>query len=331
MQAAIQILGTGECLPATRVASSDLDRRWNKPTGWTRKHSGIDGRYFAGADETSSRMAARAARQALDEAGLRADELDLIVSACSVMEQPIPCTGALVQRELGLQTSGIPAFDVNATCLSFLMAVDLVATMIVAGRYRRVLVVSSEIASAGLPWDDPATAMLFGDGAMAAVLAPSPDRDAGVLAAHFETYSEGAEFCQIRAGGTRLRLHEDAEDFARGAVFRMDGRATYKIAAQRLPAFLDRLLTRAGVDLDAIAAIVPHQASDKALRHLQAALALPDDKLVRVLPERGNQMAASVGVALHHARTSGRVRRGDVVALVGSGAGLSFGGVVLRL
>lgn len=328
----MKLLATAEYLPSTAVTSAELDRRWDRKPGWTQRHSGIAVRYFATSDETSSVMAARAARRALDAAGLAATDLDCIVCACSVGEQPIPCTGALVQRELGLGDSGIPAFDVNATCLGFLVGLDLMDMAFAVRRHRHVLLVATEIASAGLPWHDPSTAMLFGDGAVATVLAASaPGDTAAVLGTHFETYGEGADHCVIASGGTRVRLHDDAEIFERGSTFRMDGRATYRMAAARMPAFLDRLLARAGVAIDDLAAIVPHQASDKALNHLESTLRLRDGLLVRVLSDRGNQMAASVGVALHHALESGRVRAGDVVALVGSGAGLSFGGVVLRL
>jgi 3-oxoacyl-[acyl-carrier-protein] synthase-3 len=327
----LRILGTGEYVPSQQIGSDALDLRWGKPSGWTKKHSGIAHRYFASRDETSSIMAAHAARQALTAAGLDARDLDCVVSACSVMEQAIPCTAALIHRELGLGDSGIPAFDINATCLSFLIAVDLLSMSIAAGRFRRVLIVSSEIASAGLPWDEPATAMLFGDGAAAVVLSNSAQNETSrLLGTHFETFSDGANFCQIKAGGTRLRAKDDPTAYAEHAVFRMDGKATYRMAAQRLPVYLQRLFARAGVELRDLAAIVPHQASDKALAHLQAALNLPEEKIVRVLSTRANQMAASIPVALHHAVASAAIRRGDTIALVGSGAGLSFGGVVLR-
>ena len=161
----VEILGTGEYVPGRRVASSALDERWQKPAGWTRRHAGIEHRHYADEGETTSLMAAGAARQALAAAQLEASQLDCIVSACSVMEQAIPCSAALIQRQLGLGDSGIPAFDINATCLSFLAALDTMSLAIAAGRYRRVLVVSSEIASAGLPEDRPETSMLFGDGA----------------------------------------------------------------------------------------------------------------------------------------------------------------------
>ena len=327
----LRILGTGEYVPSQRIDSADFDRRWGKPAGWTRRHVGIDHRQHAGADEPASLMGAAAAEAALARAGLRADEMDCVISACSVGEQPIPCTAVLVHRRLGLAGTGIAAFDINATCLSFVTALDLVAAAIAVGRWRRVLIVASEVASAGLNWDDTDTAALFGDGAAAVVVeAGTPGDGSLLLAGHMETYSEGAEFCRVRGGGTRVRITDGAEAYADALRFEMSGRATYRLAAQHLPAFMQRLLGRAGVSLDELKAIVPHQASAKALRHLQLAMKLPAHSLVQVLATRGNQMAASIPIALHHAIEHGQVQRGDAVALVGSGAGLSFGGVVLR-
>lgn len=277
-------------------------------------------------------MAAQAAREALADAGLQANDVDLIVSACSVMEQAIPCLGAQVQRALGLGASGIPAFDVNATCLSFVAALDVVASLLATGRYRRVLVVSSEQPSAGMNPDEPSTAALFGDGAAAAVLQRTPDGEtSALLAGHFATYGEGSELCQIRGGGTRVHAQAGQPDWRRASWFEMDGRATYRLAARHFPAFLDTLLQRAGTSIDELACVVPHQASGKALEHLRRALGVPEEKLVHTLAERGNQVAASLPTALHHALRHGRARRGDRIALLGTGAGLSLGGLVLRL
>ncbi len=326
----LRILGSGAYLPRQYRESEEFDRRWNKPAGWTRRHVGIVRRPYAGADETSSMMGAAAARQALDAAGLAAGEVDVVVSACSVMEQAIPCSAALIHRRLGLADSGIPAFDVNATCLSFLAALDLLSTAIAAGRYRRALIVSSEIATAGLDWDDPDTAPLFGDGAAAVVVAADPEGASWLSAAHMETWSEGTEHCRVRAGGTRLRIDDDLDAFRAAARFEMSGKPTYRLAAQKLPAFMDALLARAGLRLEQLRRIVPHQASAKALRHLEVALRLPPAALVRIIETHGNQMAASIPLALHHAIGEGLIERGDHVALVGSGAGLSLGGIVLR-
>lgn len=328
---ALRILGTGRDLPRRVVPSTDFDARWQRAPGTTFQDVGVRQRHVAAPDESSSAMAARAARQALDAAGLAPDALDCIVSACSVMEQAIPCLGAQVQRALGLGTSGIPAFDVNATCLSFLAALDLVSAAIAQGRYRHVLIVSSEIASAGLDPEDTSTAALFGDGAAAVVLGAAPaDSASALLASRIETYAVGADLCQVRGGGTRLRSGTDPAAWRESSRFRMDGPATYKLAARYIRPFLARLLQQAGVAVQALDCIVPHQASGKALDHLTAALRLPPGRVVRTLPDFGNQVAASLPNALHEAVVSGALRRGQLVALLGSGAGLSLGGAVLR-
>lgn len=325
----LRIVATGEYRPVACVDSVEYDRRWQRPEGWTLRHAGVGSRRVAGPDEPASLMAAAAATQALQRAGLQARDLDAVIVANSVGEQAIPCTAALVHRRLGLGDSGVAAYDINATCLGFVVALDQAAMAIAAGRWRRVLIVAAEIPSAGLDPDDPDTAPLFGDGAAAAIV-DAGDGSSALLSARLETWSDGADFCQVASGGTRIRIHDDLAAYVAGARFRMSGKATYRMAAQLLPGFLDRLFGGAGVRLDELAAFVPHQASAKALKHLEHALGLPAAALVRVLEDRGNQMAASIPVALNHAIESGRVQRGDLVALVGSGAGLAFGGVVLR-
>ncbi|MBB5886483.1 ketoacyl-ACP synthase III [Xanthomonas sp. LMG 8992] len=325
---AVRILGTGEYLPVQQVLAETFDRRWGKPTGWTLRHTGVATRHYAGADEPATFMGERAARGALEAAQLQAHEVDCVISACSLMEQAIPCSAALLHARLGLQGSGIPAFDINATCLSFIAALDLAACAIAAGRYRRVLIVASEIASVGLNPDDADTAPLFGDGAAAVVVAA--DSGSQLLAARLETYSEGIDHCRVRAGGTRLRLDHGVEALRAGSQFEMHGRATYRLAAAKLPGFLQRLLAQAGIELAQLRRIVPHQASAKALRHLRVALGLAPDALIEIIGHRGNQMAASIPGALHQAIHSGRIVRGDLIGLVGSGAGLAFGGAVLR-
>ena len=168
----LEILGTGECIPSRRVHSKALDLQLGKQPGWVLEHTGVESRAFADADEDVVSMGAMAARQALHNADVEARELDAIIAVGSVPAQPIPCTAAFLQRALGLSASGIAAFDVNATCLGLLAALDLVAQSIATGRYRRVLIVASERLSMGIDWKDAATAGLFGDGAGAVVVGP---------------------------------------------------------------------------------------------------------------------------------------------------------------
>lgn len=327
----LEVLGTGEYVPPRRTDSDVFDRRWGKPSGWTREQTGVASRAFMGEGESAVTMGARAARCALENAGLEAAQLDAIISVGSVPYQAIPCTAVFLQRALLLENSGIPAFDVNATCLGFLVALDLVAQAIATGRHETVLIVASEPASVGLDWDDPLTAGLFGDGAAAVVVGKARRREAALLASHMRTYSAGLEYCQIRGGGTRLSPRANPQAAAAAAVFEMHGRETYKLAAEFLPGFLATLLERACVDADAIDLWVPHQASGRAIGHLQRALALPSERIVTTLEELGNQVSASLPTALHRGFAAGRIRPGSTIALVGSGAGLSFGGAVLRV
>jgi 3-oxoacyl-[acyl-carrier-protein] synthase-3 len=326
----LRILGTGEYVPSRRIESATFDERWAKPPGWTRRHVGIDHRHLASVDEPSSLMAAEAAQQALRNAGLEAGQMDAIISVAGVPEQAIPCTAVLVQRRLGLAGGSIPAFDINATCLGFLVALDLVAAAMAMGRFRRVVLVAGEVASAGLNPDDTDTAAMFGDGGAAVVLEAGGSDGSCLLASHMETYSEGADLCQVRAGGTRMRLQDGIDAYKAASHFEMSGKATYRLAAQRLPGFLHTLFDKAGVGISDLKRLVPHQASVKALDHIEVAIGLPRGAMVRILETHGNQMAASIPLALHHAVVRGELQRGDLFALVGSGAGLSFAGAVLR-
>lgn len=328
---ALEVLGTGEYVPAGRVDSAELDRRWNKPHRWTEEHTGVVSRAFVSGGENVISMGVAAARAALADAGLTPHDLDAVVAVGSVPAQAIPCTAAFFHRELGLANSGVAAFDVNATCLGFLAALDVLAPAIAAGRYQHVLLIASEVASAGLDWKDPVTAGLFGDGAGAVVISRARSSGAALLATRLQTFSAGVEHCQVQAGGTLLDPRANHAQYVQGTFFRMKGRDTYRLAAAMLPGFLDSLLRQAGIELKQIGTWITHQASGRAIRHLQKFLGLPPERFVLTLPTHGNQIAASLPIALHRARREGRLRTGDFAALIGTGAGLSIGGAILKI
>ena len=193
-----------------------------------------------------------------------------------------------------------------------------------------MLIVASERPSVGLDWKDAGTAGLFGDGAGAVVVGASRRPGAALLATHFQTFSDGVEFCQMRSGGTNIHPRLRLEEFLAGTVFEMHGRQVYRLAAERLPSFLTTLFERAGVASHDIVTWVPHQASGRALTHMQNVLAISAERVVWTLPTHGNQVAASLPVTLHQAFISHRAPRGAIIAIVGTGAGLSIGGAVLR-
>ncbi len=286
----------------------------------------VDGRPHATAAETTSAMAALAAQDALATAGWRASEIDVLIGSSSVMEQPIPGTAALIQRRLGIGGSGIAAFDVNATCLSSLVALDVALMGIAAGRWRRALIAGGELPRRAIDTADRAMGDLFGDGGAAlAIAADGPHR---LLASRLETYGDHADLCALEAGGTRVDPFADAAAFRAASRFRMAGSALYRATARLFPPFLDRLFAAAGVTSGDIDVIVPHQASRAAIDHLGRVLG-GAERIVDLFDDHGNQVAASLPHALHVAR-SGRLVPGATVLLIGSAAGISLGGMVIR-
>lgn len=328
MRNCFDIMGMGVALPARCVVSAEVDRLIGRPSGWTEQSFAISQRYWADPAETSSSLAAQASLDALEEAGIEPGALDVIVGACAVMEQPIPGTAALVQQRLGLGQSGIPAFDVNATCLSFLVALDLVLIGFAVGKWQCALIFSAEIASAALDFTQPEASAIFGDGAVAVVL--SADGAAQLLASRLATYGDGAGFCKLEAGGTRLRPHDDLPEFLARSRFQMDGPGVFRATARPFPAFLESLLSAADAPAEAIATIVPHQASAAALEHLKRALPDGHARTIDIFRHHGNQIAASLPHALYHARRQGRLRPGTRSLMIGSSAGISLGGAVIQ-
>jgi len=324
----ISILGTGSALPERVLTSAEIDARLGKPSGWTEAQVGVATRRVS-ADEDQIDLAEMAARRALADAGCRPKDIGLLISAAAVPYQPIPATAPLLQKRLGIPEGGCAAFDVNSTCLSFLTAIDVVASMLPATAAGRALVISSELASRGLPWEsDPLVAALFGDGAAAAVLGPG-EGSAGIVASRMETYPSGYDDCQLAAGGTRFDFRREREAFAERSLFEMDGRALFRHTLKYFEPFLDRLLADAGWSRDAVELIVPHQASPAALAHLVERCGFGRERVVDIMRDHGNQIAASLPTALDHARRAGRLKPGTRTLMLGTSAGLSLGGIAL--
>lgn len=252
----------------------------------------------------------------------------MLIGSASVMEQPIPGTAALIQQRLGAGSAGFAAFDVNATCLSSLVALDIAVMGIAAGRWQRVLIAGAELPRRAIDPGSAALRALFGDGG--AALAVESGGPHCLLASRFETYGDHAELCTLRAGGTLLDPRADRDAFLAASRFRMAGPALYRATARLFPPFLDRLLAAAGVQVDAIDLIIPHQASRAALDHLGRVLGSAGSRIVDIFDDYGNQVAASLPHALHVARTTGRLTPGATVLLIGSAAGIGLGGMVIR-
>ena len=323
----LKIIGLGRYLPSRIVQSAELERTWALSAGWVERRNGVRERRWVTA-ETASFMAAEAAREALDEAGFRPDQLSLIINASGTAEQAIPDTGALIQRQLGLGSSGIPAMSVHTTCLSCITALDVAGTFLTTGRYTTILIVSSDIASCGINLKEPESATLVGDAAAALVVTRSgPDDSAAIHHAHFKTYGDGASFTAIRGGGS-ARHPAKADHNSEDDLFRMDGPAVLRMVRSFDEAFLEELYAGLSKSLSDIDLVVPHQSSKVGLLLLQR-YGWPESKIMHTLEWLGNCVAASIPVTLYQAVRDGDLQRGQKFLLVGTGAGLSIGGLVM--
>lgn len=322
------ITGCGVYKPKFALSSDELDRVHNRPQGQTQREFQLSQRFVASVSETTSFMATEAAHEALSEAGISPADLDAIIGACSVMEQPIPGTAIMVQNKLGIGLSGIAAFDVNATCLSGYLGLDTAAMGMITKGWKRVMVITADSPSVALNHNNPESSALFGDGATAIVLerAENLENDLLWLADHFESFGQYQDLCRLEAGGTRLNPHKNLDDFLARSLFHMEGPALFKASARHFPEFLSRLLAKAGLELKDVDLIIPHQASAPALKHLKKLM--PKKSIVDIFNKNGNQVASSLPHALIHAKRNGLIKPGQIIMLIGSSAGISFGGAL---
>jgi 3-oxoacyl-[acyl-carrier-protein] synthase-3 len=320
-----RITGTGSHLPPRRITNdmlaADLARQGVETSdAWIVERTGIRARHFADDSVACSDLAVHAARQALDAAGRRADEIDLIIVATSTPDMVFPSTACIVQDKLGAH--GGAAFDVQAVCSGFVYALTVADNMIRCGSAQRALVIGAEIFSRLLDFTDRTTCVLFGDGAAAVVLEASDTP--GVLAT--ELHADGRHVGILCVPGTV------AGGRVSGApLLRMDGQAVFKLAVGVLEDAARAVLAKAGrTDAD-VDWFIPHQANIRIMQSTARKLKLPADKLIVTVDEHGNTSAASIPLALDHAVRSGRIRRGDTVLLEGVGGGFTWGAVLLDL
>lgn len=324
----VKIAGLGCYLPERVITSAQLEAELNIPPGWIEQVTGVRERRYA-THETSVEMAAAAARQALDMAGVSLAQVDAFVGASTGPQQAIPCTAALLQRELGAPDGGSACFDINATCLSFVFALQSVAHLVAAGVYRHALVFSSEIASISRNLNERESAVLFGDSAAAALITRAEPGEASVVwHARFVTYSSGADLTRILGGGT-LHHPNHPDTTHEMNTFHMDGPQVFKKATRLVGPFLDDFLQELGWQPGQVDLVVPHQASRHGVEWVVQRLGFHPERVFSNLAVRGNCVAVSIPLALAEAFQQGRLQRGMRVVMLGSGAGLTLGALAL--
>ncbi|WP_409929315.1 beta-ketoacyl-ACP synthase III [Bordetella genomosp. 13] len=319
------IAGSGGYLPERVVSNDELaaelaTRDISTSDQWIVERTGIRQRHLAERGVTTSVLATEAARLALQDAGVDASEVDLIIVATSTPDFVFPSTACLVQANLG--AAGSAAFDVQAVCSGFVYALATADSFIRAGRARCAVVIGAEVFSRILDWNDRATCVLFGDGAGAVVLKASAEP--GILSA------------QLHADGSLTKILCAAGNVAYGDVtgdpfLRMDGQAVFKQAVTVLDRSARAVCAEAGVDVQDVDWLVPHQANVRILNFLARKLDMPVDKVVVTVDRHANTSAASVPLALDAARRDGRVQPGQLVLMQGVGGGFTWGSVLARM
>jgi len=320
------IVGWGKYAPERIVTNDDLAQRVDTSDEWIRARSGIRERRMVGEDEHTSTMAVGAGREALERAGLTAADLDLIIVATSSPDYLTPPVSSQVQDLLGASCG---AFQVVVGCTGFVYSLAIAQQFIATGACRTILVVGAELTSRWIDWEDRATCVLFGDGAGAVVLQAS-DEPSGVLAFVLGSDGSGAEHLIVPGGGVAHPPSHETVD-ARLNYVRMNGREVFKFATRKMPETLEAVLGKAGLTVDDLDLLIPHQANLRIIEYAAGQLGIPMEKVVVNVDRYGNTSAASIPLALCEALDEGRARPGDTLALVAFGAGLTWASAVVRL
>lgn len=320
--------GWANTCPKKIVTSAELENQLHFPSGWIERVTGIRSRRYAGS-ETVTEMAAAAARDALAMAGMQPADLDAIIGASASTQQAIPCTAAFVQRQLGAPDGKSMCFDLNTTCLGFVLALQNAACLIESGLYHSILIFSSELGTYSRNQKQWESAVMFGDGAAAAVVtAAEPGESSAIWHSHMLTYSSGADLTRLVGGGT-LHHPNDPATTPEMNMFEMDGTTVLRWAAELLPSFVAQFSKNLGWAPQDYHQVIPHQASGQGLKLLTTHVGFTPQQVFSHVQERGNCIAASIPLALTEAVEAGHVRRGDKVLLLGTSAGLSIGALAL--
>jgi 3-oxoacyl-[acyl-carrier-protein] synthase III len=293
---------------------------------WIRERTGIRERHIAAEGQASSDMAAQAARRALEAAGVRAEELDLIIVATVTPDMPLPATAVFVQQKIGAR-SDCPAFDIAAACAGFLYGISI-ADRFIAGGAKRVLVVGVELLSRVLNWKDRTTCVLFGDGAGAAVIGPSED-ERGILSTHLYADGSQANALCIPGGGSRSPASTLSVEAGLHYVH-MAGQDVFKYAVRALSSASLTALEHNGIAKDEIRWVVPHQANLRIIEAVSKRVGIPLDRFVLNIERYGNTSSASIPIAFDEAVRAGTIRPGDLVLMCALGAGFAYGSALVR-
>lgn len=323
----IVITGTGSYTPKRVMTNAELEQMVETNDEWIRTRTGIRERRIAGEDEATSDLALAAARAALEDSGLKPEELDAILIGTCSPDMWFPSTATIVQDKLGATRAF--AMDVSAACSGFIYGLEMARNLLESGRYRHVLVIGAEKMSSLVDWQDRTTCILFGDGAGAAVLSRVEEGGGGLGPCELGSNGALGHLLQIPSGGSRRPVCADvlAE---RSHTIEMAGQEVFKHAVVSMTRTAKRLLKEAGWTGEDLALVIPHQANQRILEAIRTRVGVDKHKVFVNVHKYGNTSAASIGIALDEAVREGKLQTGDKVMLLAFGAGFTWGGMLLE-
>ncbi|HEV2840521.1 MAG TPA: beta-ketoacyl-ACP synthase III [Chthoniobacterales bacterium] len=322
----VSIIGTGSYTPEKILTNADLSKMVDTTDEWITTRTGIKERRIAAKDEFTSDMAAKAAQAAIEQAGISATEIDLILVATATPDMLFPATACLVQTKIGATKAA--CLDVSAACAGFLFAVEIAQQFITSHTYETVLVIGAEKLSSITNWTDRNTCVLFGDGAGAAILRHRGGAH-GVIATHVGSDGQFADILFMPGGGCRTPITRENVDQNLQTIH-MSGKDVYKQAVTAMLAASKNVLDQAGLRIEDIACVIPHQANVRIIEAIADRLKIPLDRFYVNLDRYGNTSAAAVAIALDEANRTGRIKAGDYVLLVVFGGGLTWASTVVE-
>ncbi len=326
--AGARLVATGLALPKRVVTNDELSKTVDTNDEWIQKRTGIRQRYIAGEDEGIRQLAGDALRQALKNANMAPTELDFVIVATLTPEMVTPSTAAVVTTDVGAVPAG--AMDISAACSGFVYAVNLAWSLISSGVYRNVAVVGAETLSRVTNWKDRNTCVLFGDGAAAAIFSASDDASQGCL--YLNMHSDAEKSRELYCPRTQRDIPAGDTIFTgEFNTLQMNGREIYKFAVHTLQDCIDKALTAVGIKASDLAVIVPHQMNARILESAREKLGLSEEKLYVNIDRFGNTSAASVAICLHELMAGKRLKKGDLVLMIGLGGGLTWATSLWRL
>lgn len=321
----VGIIGTGKYVPERVLTNQDLEQMVDTNDEWIVTRTGIRERRLAAAEQASSDLAYEASLEALSNAGIRAEELDLIIVATITPDMAFPSTACILQEKLGAKKAA--AFDLSAACSGFIYGLANASNFIATGTYKYALVVGAECLSKITDYTDRNTCVLFGDGAGAVVLGAVPE-GRGFRSFELGADGSGGELLKVEGGGSRCPASPESLESKRHFIY-MAGSEVFKFAVRIMGSAAEEALRKAGIDKAEIDLLVPHQANIRIIQSALQKLHLSEDKAMINLDKYGNVSAASIPLALAEAVESGRVKEGNKLLLVGFGGGLTWGAAAL--